>query len=96
MNTKDSTGCFKTNYDNERGWMLNGYPVKKLRGTEVEINDKKYNINPSIQKVFTDKTYDTAKSMSDTEKLVFTDIMRKTDFFSRIPAKKRCRSKQFN
>ena len=31
---------FKTFYDRERGWMMNGYPIKILRGTEVEINHK--------------------------------------------------------
>ena len=48
--------------------MWNGYPVKMSGGTEVEINDKKYNITPGIQKAFTNQSYNTAKSMNDTEK----------------------------
>ena len=49
-----------------------------LRGTEVEIDDNKNNITPGLQKVFTDTSYITAKSMSDMEKLVFRDILQRT------------------
>ena len=48
--------------------MMINYPIKLLRGTELKINDKEYNITPGIQKVFTDTSYDTAKSRSDMEK----------------------------
>ena len=48
-----------------------------IRGTEVEIIDIKYNITPGIQKVFTFTSYNTAKTMSDTEKVVFGDILQK-------------------
>ena len=41
-----------------------------LRGSEVEINDNKFNITPGLQKAFTDKTYKTAKSMNDEGKVV--------------------------
>ena len=51
----------------QRGWMLNIYPNKRLRGTEVEIKSKNYNITPGIQKALVDSTYKTAKSMNDTE-----------------------------
>ena len=82
-----NTGFFKTYHDPQRGWMWNGYPSKMSGGTEVEINNKKYNITPGIQKVFTDTSYITAKSMSDTEKLVFRDILQKTDCYNRLPTK---------
>ena len=58
---KDYTGFFKTHHDPKLGWMWNIYPIKILRGREVEINDNKYNITPGLQKAFTDKTYKTAK-----------------------------------
>ena len=80
---------FKTHEHPERGWMLNNYPIKMLRGTEVKINDKQYNITPGIQKVFTDTSYNTAKSMNDMEKLVFRDILQETDYYRRLPTKGR-------
>ena len=88
-NMEDNTGFFKTNYDSEHGWMLNNHPVKMLGGTEVEINENKYNITKGIQNVFNDKTYETAKSRNDNEKVVFRDILLKTDYYKRIPTKGR-------
>ena len=35
--------------------------MEMLRGTEVETNDKEFNITPGIQQVFTDTSYKTAK-----------------------------------
>ena len=40
-NMKESTGFFQRYEDKGHGWMWNGYPVKILVGTEVDINDKK-------------------------------------------------------
>ena len=60
-----------------------------LRGSEVEINNEKYNITPGIQKVLVDSKYKTAKSMSDMEKLVFRGMLRKTNYYNRTPTKGR-------
>ena len=78
-NMENNTSFFKTHHDPQRGWIINIHPNKLIRGTEVEINDRKNNITPGIQKVFTDTSYNTAKTMSDTEKVVFRDILQKTD-----------------
>ena len=59
--------------------MLNNYPIRIPEELKREIGDNKYNINPGLQKVFTDTSYDAAKSMNDMEKVVFTDILRKTE-----------------
>ena len=80
---------FKTHENPERGCMLKIYPIEMLRGTEVEINDRKYNITQGIQKVITDKSYNTAKSLNDMEKLVFRDILQKTDYYKYSPSKGR-------
>ena len=61
--------------------MLKNHPNKFLRGRGIEINDNKYNIIPGLQKVFTDKTYETAKSMNDIVKRVFRDILQKKNKF---------------
>ena len=76
----DNTGFFKTLYDPQRGWILNNYPIKMQGGTKLEINENEYNITPGLQKVFTDTKYETAKSMSDMEKVVFRDILQKTNY----------------
>ena len=74
----DNTGFFKTYQYPQRGWMMNNHPIKMLRGTKVEINGNKYNISPGIRKVLVDQSYDTAKSMTDKDKLIFRYILQKT------------------
>ena len=69
--------------------MLKNYPIKMLRGTEVKFNNKEHNIIPGIQKVFTDTSYNTAKSLNDMEKIVFRDILQITDYYKRLPTKGR-------
>ena len=86
---KDNTGFFKTYHDTQRGWMLNKFIIKMLRGIEVEINDNKINITPGLRKAFTDKTHKTAKSMKDKDKVVFRDILLKTVYCNLIPSKGR-------
>ena len=85
----DNTGFFKTHHDRQRGWMINNHPIKTSKGTNVEINENKYNISPGLQKVFTDHTYDTAKSMSDEDKVIFRDILFKTGYYKHKPGKGR-------
>ena len=80
---KDNTGFFKTHYDPQRGWMLKNYPIKTPGGTNGKIGGNKYDITPGLQKVFTDIKYETAKSMSDTDKVLFKDILSKTNYYNR-------------
>ena len=86
---KDNTGFFKTQYNPLSGWILNNFSIGPPGGTEVEISGNKYDITPGLQKVFTDTKNETAKSMSDMEKVVFTDILSKTNYYNRKPAKGR-------
>ena len=58
-----------------------------LRGTNVEINENKFNISPGIQKVLVDQSHDTAKSLTDKDKLSFRDILEKTGYYNRTPTK---------
>ena len=85
----DNTGFFKTYHDPQRGWMRNKHPIKLLRGTKVEINENKCNISPGIRKRLVDQPYDTAKSMTDKDKLIFRDILQKTGYYKRKPTKGR-------
>ena len=79
----DNTGFSKTHHDPQRGWMINNHHIKISKGISIKINENKYNITPGLQKVFTDHSYDTAKSMTDTEKLVFRYILKKTSYYNR-------------
>ena len=62
---------------------MNNIPIKSSGGTEVEIENKKYNITQGIRNVLIIKTYNTEKSMNDNEKIVFRDFLQKTGYYSR-------------
>ena len=85
----DNTGFFKTYHDPHRGWIINNHLIKVLRGSKVEINENKYNIAPGIRKVIVDQSYDTAKSMTDKDKLIFRDILQKTGSYNHKLTKSR-------
>ena len=80
---KDNTGFLKSSHNPQRGWMINNYSIKMVGGTKVEINDFEYNITSGLQKVFTNKSYDTAISRNDMEKVIFRDILQKTKYNNR-------------
>ena len=86
---KDNTGFFKTQYDPQHGWMLNKYPIKTPGGTNEKNNENEYNITQDLQKVFTNHSYDTAKSMSDKNKVIFRDILLKTGYYKHTPGRGR-------
>ena len=56
-------------------WICNGHPVKMLRGTEVEINDKKFNITPNLQKVSTETSNIPLKKLNDQEWEIYKNIL---------------------
>ena len=84
---KDNTGFFKTQHKPLSGWILNHFSIGTPGGTEVKIVGNKYDTTPGLQKVLTDTKNETAKSMSDTEKVVFRDILSKTEYYTRKPTK---------
>ena len=69
--------------------MLNNYPIKTPSGTNIKINENECNITLGLQKVFSDHSYDSVKSMSDREKVVFRDILLKTVYYKYKPGKGR-------
>ena len=83
----DNTGFFKTHYDQQRGWMINNIPIKSPGGTRIENNENEYDLTQGIRNVLTNKTYKTAKSMNNNEKIVFRDFLNKTGYYTREPTK---------
>ena len=60
--------------------MWNGYPIKVLGGTEVEIKDKKFKITPGVQKVSTDTSNIPMKKLNDKDREIFISISQSQDF----------------
>jgi len=94
-NMRDNTGFFKTYEDLERGWMLNDYPNKMLVGTEVDINNKKYNITPSIQKVLTDTSNIPLKKLNYKDREIYGIILKSLSFENYKPVRGETKSGRF-
>ena len=67
-----------------------------LRGTNIKINQNKCNKSPGIRNVSVDQSYDTAKSRTDKDKLLFRDILQKTGYYNRKPTKNRLTGRDRN
>ena len=79
-NMTDNSGFFKTYCDCEHGWMWNGYPIKNTRGTEIEINHKKFNITPAFQKVLSNSSNKPLKKINDKDREILDNILQSLDF----------------
>ena len=75
-----NTGFSRKYYDREHRWISNGYPIKLLGGTEVEINNKKYNISRGIQNVFTQSSNKPLKKSKNQEREIYNNILETLDF----------------
>ena len=60
--------------------MWNGYLVGILGGAEAEINDKKLNLTPGIQKVFTDTSNISMKKLNDEDRKFFNKFLKSLYF----------------
>ena len=80
-----NTGFFKTYYDCECGWIWNGPPVKMVGGTEVEINDKKFNKTPNLQQVFTQTSGIPLKKLNDQEREKCKKNLNTLNFQNYVP-----------
>ena len=59
---------------------VDAHPVKMLGGTEVEINNKKYNITRGIQNVFTQSSNIPLKKLNNREREIYNNIWETIDF----------------
>ena len=65
--------------------MWNGYPNKMLRGTEVEINDKKIKITSNLRKFFTQTSNIPLKKLNEQEWEIYKKFLETLDFANYKP-----------
>ena len=83
----DNAGFFKTQYDQQRGWMLNNISIKSPGGTKIRVDENEYDLTKGIRNVLTQKTYRSIKSLNDNEKIVLRDFLSKIGYYNRKPTK---------
>ena len=79
-NTLNNSGFFNIEERNAGGIFWNGFPVEKLGGNKLKINEKLYNITPGIQKILTDKSNIPLKNLKHQDGEIFIKVLESLDF----------------
>ena len=58
----------------------NGFPVEKIGGNKLKINDKIYKISDDLQNVFTDTSNVPLKKLNDKDREIYKNISESLDF----------------
>ena len=58
----------------------NGFPVEKMGGNRLKINEKIFEITPGIQKVLTNTSNIPLKKLNDQDKEIFLNILESLNF----------------
>ena len=58
----------------------NGFPVEKIGGNKIKINENVFDITRSIQKVLTDTSNISIKKLNNQDREIFNNILESLDF----------------
>ena len=67
-NMKNNTRFFNTKETDDGNIFWNGYPIEKMGGNKLKINEKIHNITPDIQKVLFDTINIPFKPLNDQDR----------------------------
>ena len=59
---------------------MNGFPVEKMVGNKLKINEEIFNITPDIQKVLTDTSNKPMKKLNDQDREIFINVLESLHF----------------
>ena len=79
-NMKNNTGFFNIKESDDGDIFRNGFPVEKIGGNKLKINEKVHNITPGIQKVLTDTSNIPLKKLNDKDREIFNNILESLYF----------------
>ena len=79
--------------DGEIFW--NGFPVEKMGGNKLKINEKIHNITPGIQKVLTGTSNIPLKKLNDKDRKIFNNILESLDFENYQPIRGESKSGRY-
>ena len=79
--------------DGEIFW--NGFPVEKMGGNKLKINEKIHNITPGIQKVLTETSNIPLKKLNDKDREIFHNILERLDFENYKPIRGESKSGRY-
>ena len=77
---KNNTGFFNIEERDNGDIIWNGFPIEKIGGKKLEIDEKIYDITPGIQKVLTDTSNIHLKKLNDKDREIFNKFLESLDF----------------
>ena len=77
---KSNIGFFNIEENDDGNIFWNGFPIEKMGGNKLKINEKVFKIPKSIQKVFIDTSDKSIKMLNEKDKEIFNDILENLNF----------------
>ena len=94
-NMKDNVGFFKIEERDSGDIFWNGFPVEKIGGNKIKINENVFDITRDIQKVLKDKTKISIKKLNDQDREIFNNILENLDFKNYKPVRGESKSGRY-
>ena len=94
-NMKTNAGFFKIEETNNGDIFWNGFPVEKIGGNKIKINENVFDITRGIQKVLTDTSSIPIKKLNDQDRDIFNNILESLDFKNYKPVRGESKSGRY-
>ena len=94
-NMKNNAGFFKIEERDNGDVFWNGFPVEKIGGNKIKINENVFDITRGIQKVLTDTSNIPIKKLNDQDREIFNYILESLDFKNYKPVRGESKSGRY-
>ena len=94
-NMKNNVGFFKIEERDNGDVFWNGFPVEKIGGNKIKINENVFDITRGIQEVLTDTSNIPIKKLNYQDREIFNDILESLDFKNYKPARGESKSGRY-
>ena len=94
-NMKNNFGFFNIEKTDHGEIFWNGFPVEKMDGNKLKINEKIYNITPGNQKVLAETSNISMKKLNDEDRETFIDILETLIFENYKPVRGESKSGRY-
>ena len=94
-NMKNNVGFFKIEEIDNGDVFWNGFPVEKIGGNRIKINENVFDITQGIQKVLTDTANIPIKKLNGQDREIFNNILESLDFKNYKPVRGESKSGRY-
>ena len=94
-NMKNNAGFFEIEERENGDVFWNGFPVEKIGGNKIKINENVFDITRGIQKVLTDTSNIPIKKLNDQDREIINNILESLDFKNYKPVRGESKSGRY-